>query len=149
MHTQIKIKQTLLCITACLGLLVSSTVFALGGYKCTVNQAYGVTNEGILQNDEEEYPNYWIQASTTGTEFTIDRATGRFLGGQFPIKGGGETFTIVSPGDKDTKFKAYFAEPWSGWMMSINVIEYSDSYRKPFVYFISPEIVLTGTCVNY
>ena len=131
------------------------TASALGAYKCTPEQAYGVTDEGVLQNDLEKYPNAFLAGSNdeyskSKQEFTIDRKTGRFHGGYVTIRGKGETFTIVSQGDSNTEFKAYFAEPWSGWLLTINVNEHSDSFKKPFVYMNMPNpVVVTGTCVNY
>ena len=131
------------------------TASALGAYKCTPEQAYGVTDEGVLQNDLEKYPNAFFAARTdewikSKQEFTIDRKTGRFNGGFVTIRGKGETFTIVSQGDSKTEFKAYFAEPWSGWLLTINIKEYVDSYKKPFVYINMPNpTIVTGTCVNY
>jgi len=131
------------------------TASALGAYKCTPEQAYGVTDEGVLQNDLEKYPNAFFAGNTdefskSKREFTIDRKTGRFAGGSVGIRGRGETFTIVSQGDSNTEFKAYFAEPWSGWLLTINIKEYSESYKKPFIYLDMPNPTLvTGTCVNY
>ena len=131
------------------------TASALGAYKCTPEQAYGITDDGVLQNDLEKYPNAFVAADTdewskSKREFTIDRKTGRFNGGFITVRGGGETFTIVTQGDSDTEFKAYFAEPWSGWLLTISIREYTDSYKKPFVYTNMPNpTIVTGTCVNY
>ena len=50
---------------------------ALGDYKCTAKQAYGVTDEGILQNDINEHPNYWLNIVNTGKDFVIDRENPR------------------------------------------------------------------------
>jgi hypothetical protein len=130
------------------------TASALGAYKCTPEQAYGVTDEGVLQNDLEKYPNAFFAARTdewikSKQEFTIDRKTGRFAGGTI-MRGRGETFTIVSQGDSDTEFKAYFAEPSSGWLLTLNIKEFKKSYKKPFIFLEMPNpIIVTGTCVNY
>ena len=130
------------------------TASALGAYKCTPEQAYGITDDGVLQNDIEKYPNAFVAGSSdeyskSKREFTIDRETGRFNGSSVTIRGG-ETFTIVSQGNSKTEFKAYFAEPWSGWLLTINIKEYVDSYKKPFVYINMPNpTIVTGTCVNY
>ena len=47
-------KKLLLLLLLSLG--ITGNAFAVGSYKCTPEQAYGVTDEGILQNDEEKYP---------------------------------------------------------------------------------------------
>ena len=143
-------KKLLIPLLLSLGFIGNAS--ASSPYKCTAEQAYGVTEKGILQNDVKISPNWYLDVARdmNDNNFVIDRETGRFLGGGFPIKGDGETFTIVSQGNKNTEFKAYFAEPWSGWMISINIIEHRDSFKKPFVYFHSPNpTVITGTCVNY
>ena len=111
------------------------------------------TSQGILQNDIELFPNAHLDEQIKYgivEDFIIDRKTGRFLGGGYPVnRAEGETFTIVSQGNKNTEFKAYFAEPWSGWMMSINIVEHKETYKKPFVYFTMPNpIIITGTCVK-
>ena len=140
-------KKLLLLLLLSLGFI--GNAFAVGAYKCTPEQAYGVTEEGVLQNDIEKNPNYYF-VDNPKQEFVIDRKTGRFFGGSVGIRGDGETFTIVSQGDKDTEFKAYFAEPWSGWLLILNVKEYSESYKKPFVYLDMPNpTIVTGTCVHY
>ena len=149
----IEMKKLLLLLLLSLGF--TGNAFAVGAYKCTPEQAYGVTDDGVLQNDIEKYPNHYFAGSTnewskSRREFTIDRLTGRFAGGSVGIRGSGETFTIVSQGDSNTEFKAYFAEPWSGWLLTINIKEYSESYKKPFIYLDMPNPTLvTGTCVNY
>jgi hypothetical protein len=136
---------------------LNSVVFAAaGGYKCTAKQAYGITDDGFLQNNKEESPNYWIVSNPkekTGwkfKDFTIDKETGRFLGGSFPLRGKKETFTIISKGGESSSFKAYYVEAWAGWLLSIEIKEYADSYKKPFLYTTIPNsMIFTGTCINY
>ena len=104
-------KKLLLLLLLSLGFI--GNAFAVGAYKCTPEQAYAVTDEGILQNDKEKYPMYFL-SNPKNQEFIIDRKTGRFLGGGAVIRGDGETFSILHQGDSNTEFKAYFAEAWSG-----------------------------------
>ena len=143
-------KNLLLLLLLSFGLI--GTASALGAYKCTPVQSYGVTLEGILQNDVDKFPNShlseWIKADIVD-DFIIDRETGRVLGGNYPFKFKGERFVVVSQGGKNTEFKAYFL-PRPGGMMSINIVEHKETFKKPFVYFKSPSpIVVTGTCVNF
>ena len=87
--------------------------------------------------------------SKSKQEFTIDRKTGRFAGSSI-MRGRGDTFTIVSQGDSNTEFKAYFSEPWSGWLLTLNIKEFKKSYKKPFIFQDMPNLtIVTGTCVNY
>jgi hypothetical protein len=105
-----------------------------------------LSDDGILIKDKD------FPVSYAGRGFTIDRKTGRFLGGEGGMKGGGETFTVLHQGDKDSAFKAYYAEEQSSWswLLSITIKEYSNSYEKPFLYSTFPMFtVYTGTCINY
>ena len=139
-------KKLLLLLLLSLGFIGNAS--ALGGYKCTPKQAYGVTDEGILQNDINEHPNHWLNIVNTGKDFVIDRETGRFLGGGYPIEGDGYTFTIASTGGERGQFRAYYID--SNNTLSINVQEFNKSYAKPFVYTILPHpVVITGTCIHY
>ena len=141
-------KKLLLVLFISLGFIGNAS--ALGGYKCTPKQAYGVTDEGILQNDINEHPNHWLNIVNTGKDFVIDRETGRFLGGGFPIVGDGYTFKILSKGGERSEFKAYYTDRIANRILSINVQEFNESFAKPFVYFIQPNpVVITGTCIHY
>jgi len=136
-------KKLLIFLLLSLGFIGNAS--ALGAYKCTPKQAYGVTDEGVLQNDIKEHPNYYLNIINTGKDFVIDRETGRFLGGGFPIEGDGYTFTIQS---RIGTFRAYYID--SNNTLSINVNEFEESYAKPFVYTIMPHpVVITGTCIHY
>tara|TARA_B110000967_G_C18333759_1_gene293299 strand:+ start:32 stop:448 length:417 start_codon:yes stop_codon:yes gene_type:complete len=137
-------KKLLLLLLLSIGLI--GTASAVGGYKCSPNEAYELSDDGILIKDKD------FPVSYAGRGFTIDRKTGRFLGGEGGMKGGGETFTVLHQGDKDSAFKAYYAEEQSSWswLLSITIKEYSNSYEKPFLYSTFPMFtVYTGTCINY
>jgi hypothetical protein len=83
-------------------------------------------------------------------DFTIDKKTGRFLGGSFPMNLANKTFTIMNKGGENSTFKAYYVKHSHGDILSIEVKEYADSYKKPFLYTqIKIAKVFTGTCVNY
>ena len=136
-------KKLLIFLLLSLGFIGNAS--ALGAYKCSPKQAYGVTDEGVLQNDIKEHPNYYLNIINTGKDFVIDRETGRFLGSGFPIGGDGYTFTIQS---RIGTFRAYYID--SNNTFSINVNEFEESYAKPFVYTIMPHpVVITGTCIHY
>ena len=133
-------------------ILLSVNSYALSSYKCTPVESYGVTLEGVLQNDIDKFPNThlseWIEAGIVD-DFIIDRETGRAFGGNYPFTFNGESFVITSQGTNNTEFKAYFV-PTNGGRISINILEYKETLKKPFVYFRSPNpIILTGTCIHY
>ena len=143
-------KKLLIFLLLSLGLIGTSS--ALSAYKCTPVESYGVTLEGILQNDIDKFPNThlseWIEAGIVD-DFIIDRETGRAFGGNYPFTFNGERFVITSQGTNNTEFKAYFL-PIQGGMMSINIVEHKETFKKPFVYFRSPNpSILTGTCIHY
>ena len=141
-------KKLLLLLLLTLGFIGNAS--ALGAYKCTAKQAYGVTDKGILQNDIKEHPNHWLNIVNADIDFVIDRETGRFLGGSFLIEGDGYTFTIANKGGERSEFKAYYTERFANLILSINVQEFNESFAKPFVYFIQPNpVVITGTCIHY
>ena len=125
-------------------------VLAVGGYKCTVKSGYGVTNEGLLQNDKDIYPNYWL-VNGGETTFTIDRETGRLIGATYPLGGADYTFKVLHKGDKNTYFKALFVDDYrKDEILTIVVEEFNSSREKPFVYMNTPSPnIFTGTCVNY
>ena len=141
-------KKLLLISILSLGFIGNALAF--GAYKCTPKEAYGVTDKGILQNDINEHPNYWLKTKySTVNDFVIDVETGRFLGGGFPIGGDSYTFTIASKGAEGRgTFRAYYLD--SNNTLSININEFHKSNAKPFIYTMLPlPVVITGTCIHY
>ena len=67
-------KKLLLLLLLSLGFI--GNAFAVGAYKCTPEQAYAVTDEGILQNDKEKYPMYFYPTQKIKSLLLIEKRVG-------------------------------------------------------------------------
>ena len=134
-------KQLLLLLV--LSFFSNVTLSASDAYKCNINATYRLGDDGMLFIDEDNpYGNY-------EKGFTFDRKTGRMLGGDGGMLGGGETFTILQNGSDTHAFKASFVEEHYDWILSFWVTEYANTYKKPFVFTQLPHLgVFSGTCIN-
>jgi hypothetical protein len=125
--------------------IISSSVFsASDAYKCNISATYKLGADGMLYIDEDNpYGDY-------EKGFTFDRETGRMLGGDGGMLGGGETFTILQQGSDTHAFKASFVQENYDWVLSFWVTEYATTYKKPFIFTQLPHMaVFSGTCINY
>ena len=108
-------------------------------YECTVISASTLTDNGTLAP-------HWTNKSWVGTHFTVDRVTGRVIGG--PIDNANLKIEVIDRGTNEMSFQAFSRSTQLTHTSLIEIQEYVAGADKPFIgtttlYYPG---VYSGTC---
>jgi hypothetical protein len=122
-------------------LLVSSGAALAGDthYNCVIISASQLTEKGTLDSHRS-------LKSTLGEKFTVDRMTGRVIGG--PLDNSQMKIELIDKGSNEMSFQAFAQAQARTHTTHIEIQEFVRSSEKPFVgtttlYFPG---VYSGTC---
>ncbi len=127
-------------IPMCLTLVfTSSTVAGDTHYTCIIISANKVTSEGALASD-------WSMKPFLGLEFTVDRGTGRILGG--PLENSKMRIQIIHKGSVEASFQAFAHSRQHSHTTHIQIEEFQATESKPFMGTTTLDYpgVYSGTC---
>ena len=125
----------LLCLAVALGRSNAADLY----YECTVVSAEKLTGQGTLSP-------HWTIEQMVGTKFTVDRVTGRIIGG--PLDNSNMKIDLVDKGTHEMSFQASAQSKQNTHTTHIEVQEFVPGADKPFVgtttlYYPG---VYSGTC---
>lgn len=109
------------------GILVAAAVPCSAGqshYECVVMTANKLTTEGSLASLSS-------LKSQIGQKFSIDRETGRVLGG--PLDNGRMTIDLIDKGSKEMSFQMFARSTQRTHTRYLQVEEFQPIEQKPFV----------------
>ena len=109
-----------------LGFAAGSRIASAGDthYECTVVAAVKVTEQGALAP-------HWSNKSMVGAKFTIDRITGRIIGG--PLDNMNLKTDVIDKGSREMSFQALSRSTQKTHATHIEVQEFASGTEKPFV----------------
>ena len=122
---------------------VGTTAYALDdAYKCTVVSAkqLGDTGEIVASGSGEIY---------IGSEFVIDRGSGKMIG---PVPKNWGAFgqpQVLDPGSDVDGFKALTIYGPHVTVDLLVVESYAESSKKPFLFIDSNIFIISGVCMDY
>ena len=123
---------------------VPDAAMAGDDYKCTV--------ERVHASDEDSADYLLSSKAFTGSDFTVDRATGLMVG---PLKNSFATKPqVIDRGSKSNSFKVVTTlslgqgAGYGSNVYTLIIDEYVDGPKKPFV-FLENAIVYFGHCVHF
>lgn len=93
-------------------------------YECKVVSAVRVTEEGTLSPD-------WATKLWMGVKFTVDRVTGRMIGG--PLDNPNITTEVIDRGSREMSFQSFSRSTQMSHTTHIQIQEYISGADKPFV----------------
>jgi hypothetical protein len=102
-------------------------------FRCTVKAEYKLTDDGQLVEAKSLY--------YRGSSFSIDRSTGRILGGAFNNKGDYQ-MKVIDGGS----FKVFSFAENRGVAESLSIKTWLEAEKKPFVGIDYLQTVVTGVC---
>lgn len=107
-------------------LLVSSGTTVAGDthYNCVILSASQLTEKGALDL-------HWSLQSTLGEKFTVDRMTGRVIGG--PLDNSQMKIELIDKGSNEMSFQAFAQSKVRTHTTHIEVQEFVRNSEKPFV----------------
>ena len=127
-------------LPACLTLAFNCSAFAGDThYTCIVVSASKLTAEGALASD-------WSMKPFLGQAFTVDRKTGRILGG--PLENSKMRIQIIHKGSVETSFQVFAHSRQQSHTTHIQIEEFQATASKPFVGTTTLDYpgVYSGTC---
>ena len=105
-------------------------------FRCKVENEYELTENGQLVKAEK--------GSYRGSSFSVERSTGRIVGGAFNNKG--DYQIKVADSGKSGSFKVFSYSENRKVTESLAIITRSEAEKKPFVGIDFLQAVVTGTC---
>lgn len=114
--------------------------FAIDAYKCTVTDAKGLSDNGLLEPDE-------FSQMFPGKEFVLDKGTGRITGGLSNHNGNGQP-EVLDYGSTEQAFKAITIFRPFVTVEYLYIEEFNRSNLKPFM-LIDGAHIFTGICEPY
>ena len=93
-------------------------------YECTVVSAERLTEKGMLSPDG-------TIKSMVGAKFTVDRGTGRIIGG--PLDNSNLKIDVVDRGTREMSFQAFSRSTQRTHTTLIEIQEFVSGTEKPFV----------------
>ena len=125
-----------LCLTLA---LICSTFAGDTHYTCIIISANKLTAEGALASD-------WSMKPFLGQEFTVDRGTGRIIGG--PLENSKMRIQIIHKGSVEASFQTFAHSRQHFHTTHIQIEEFQATESKPFVGTTTFEHpgVYSGTC---
>ena len=93
-------------------------------YSCIIMSASTLTGEGALATD-------WSMKPFLGQEFTVDRETGRILGG--PLENSKMRIQLIDKGSVETSFQVFAHSRQKSHTTHIQIEEFQGTESKPFV----------------
>lgn len=126
-------------IGGALSLIASLATAGPTDYTCVVRTASKLTIDGALAPD-------WTVKSLIGEKFTVDRVTGRIIGG--PLDNARMEIRLIDKGSGDMSFQAFGQSTQLTHTSYIEVEEFQTGTVKPFVGMTTLYYpgVYTGTC---
>ncbi len=127
-------------LPVCLTLAFNCFTFAGNThYTCIIISASKLTGDGALASD-------WSMKPFLGQEFTVDRETGRILGG--PLENSKMRIQIIHRGSVETSFQAFAHSRQQSHTTHIQIEEFQATKSKPFVGTTTLDHpgVYSGTC---
>ena len=108
-------------------------------YECTVISARTLTDQGTLAP-------HWTNKSMVGAKFTVDRVTGRIIGG--PLDNANLKVEVIDRGTREMSFQAFSRSTQNTHTSLIEIQEFVVDAEKPFIgtttlYYPG---VYSGTC---
>ena len=97
-------------------------------YECAVVSALKITEQGSLLP-------HWSHESLVGAKFTVDRITGRIIGG--PLDNANFKTEVIDKGSRETSFQAFSRSTQKSHTAQIEIQEFASGLEKPFVGFIT------------
>ena len=115
--------------TATLALLLLAVVSepSIAGdshYECIVVSAGKLTEEGTLSP-------HWTNKSIVGAKFTVDRVTGRIIGG--PLDNSNMKIEVIDKGSNEMSFQSFSKSTIRTHSTYIEIQEFMPGEGKPFV----------------
>lgn len=108
----------------CLAAMWSNSFAGDAHYECTVNSAGRLTEQGILAP-------HWSTNSTVGSKFTVNRETGRVVGG--PLDNSNLKIELIDRGGREMSFQAFSRSTQRTHTSLIEIQEFIPGADKPFV----------------
>ncbi|MEQ1793000.1 MAG: hypothetical protein ABL970_02320 [Nitrospira sp.] len=111
-------------IAACLITLSGLTHAGDSHYECTVLSTWTLTQYGGLEP-------HWTNKSMVGNKFTVDRITGRIIGG--PLDNANLQIEVIDRGTREMSFQALSRSTQKTHTTHIEIQEFLSGTEKPFV----------------
>jgi hypothetical protein len=131
------------CVTFSLSLLSTTSNASTQSFRCTVHQAWELTNSGELQQAKG------AEGYKVGKEFVVDRGTGRIISGaglqNYGIGGGPK---ILHPGDAENPFRVLTIYETLNPVSVLEVKVWKSQDHPPFIYYDQGS-VFSGICQAY
>ena len=126
-------------VVACLVAVPGVTRAGEFHYECTVISAGTLTDKGTLAP-------HWTNKSMVGAKFTVDRVTGRIIGG--PLDNANLKVEVIDRGTHEMSFQAFSRSTQKTHTSLIEIQEFVTGAEKPFIgtttlYYPG---VYSGTC---
>jgi hypothetical protein len=127
-------------LPACLTLAFTCSTFAgQTHYTCIIMSASKLTGDGALASD-------WSMKPFLGQKFTVDRETGRIIGG--PLENSKMRIQLIDKGSVETSFQVFAHSRQKSHTTHIQIEEFQGTESKPFVGTTTLDHpgVYSGTC---
>ena len=121
----------------------SMSVFASNNFKCSVLDAYTLGENGKIDQSSN------VAKKTIGKEFTVNRQTGQITGGGFVNTMSGQMPQVFDYLPSENGYKAITIYKPNFTVDYLQIKEYVESPKKPFIYKGAWGTTVTGLCVYF
>lgn len=121
-------------------LLLTSSVFAINNFKCTVKAVYKLNVNGVLEQGAG------FVTPDLGEKFTVNRQSGQITGKKITNTMSGVMPTVYNLYSNEKSYTAITIYKPNYTIDLLQIKEYVKSPKKPFVYNGAFGEVVTGLC---
>lgn len=127
---------------------VSSPVYAVGGFKCTIKEILVLGDDGTLDIGVKEW-HRTANKRLIGKNFVIDRSTGLVTGAGLVFGTSSEMPAVYDYRPKENPYTAVSVIVPNMFVEIIEIDQWKEQPLKPFIYKQMDGEMLTGLCEPY
>jgi hypothetical protein len=135
-----EMKSAIVLITS---VLFSLSTYASNNFKCSVLDAFTLGKNGKIDQSSN------VAKNALGKEFTVNRQTGQITGGGFVNTMSGQMPQVFDYLPFENGYKAITIYTPNFTVDYLQINEYIESLKKPFVYKGAWGTTVTGLCTYY
>jgi hypothetical protein len=135
-----EMKSTLIFIAT---VIFSVSAYAGNDFKCTVHDAFTLGMNGNIDQSSN------VAKISLGKEFTVNRQTGQITGGGFVNTMSGQMPQVYDYLPSENGYKAITIYKPNFTVDYLQINEYVESPKKPFIYKGAWSKTVTGLCTYY
>lgn len=124
--------------------LVLTAHNAVADFKCQVKESMTLSESGVMERTSD------VAQMNQSKEFVVNRSTGIISGGGFMNSMAGQLPEVLDTyKPAQNAYKAITVYKPNNTVDYLEIMEFVEGNRKPFIYKAAWGSIVTGTCVSY